>query len=56
MIKDHTNADVGPDSYHLYEHDISAMKELGVSKAFFFFRKRVSIEKVIIMRYFSSLF
>lgn len=33
MIKDHSNADVGPDSYYFYERDIAAMKSLGVSEA-----------------------
>lgn len=35
LIKDHTNADVGPDSYHLYEQDIKAIKDLGVSENIF---------------------
>lgn len=29
-IKDRSNADVGPNSYHLYEKDIKALKETGV--------------------------
>lgn len=29
-IVDRSNADVGPDSYHLYEEDIRALKETGV--------------------------
>lgn len=30
-IVDHSNADVGPDSYHQFEEDIKALKEVGVS-------------------------
>lgn len=30
LIADHTNADTGPNSYHLFEQDIKAIKELGV--------------------------
>lgn len=33
-IRDQTNADVGPDSYHFYDKDIAAMKSLGVSEPF----------------------
>lgn len=29
-IADRSNADVGPNSYHLYEADINALKETGV--------------------------
>lgn len=42
LIKDHTNADVGPDSYHLYEQDIKAMKELGVSETHFFNNNKIT--------------
>lgn len=30
LIADHSNADVGPNSYHFFEDDIKAMKDLGV--------------------------
>lgn len=30
LIKDHSNADVGADSYHLFQKDIDALKEIGV--------------------------
>lgn len=30
MIVDHSNADVGPDSYHKFDQDMEALKELKV--------------------------
>lgn len=30
MIKDHSNADIGPNSYHLFEKDIEVLKETKV--------------------------
>lgn len=30
MIVDHSTADVGPDSYHLFDKDLEALKELKV--------------------------
>lgn len=31
LIADHSNADIGPNSYHLFEEDIKAMKDIGVN-------------------------
>jgi beta-glucosidase/6-phospho-beta-glucosidase/beta-galactosidase len=32
FIVDHSNADVGPDSYHFYKKDVEALKRVGVNK------------------------
>lgn len=29
LIADHSNADLGPDSYHLYQQDVEALKTVG---------------------------
>lgn len=34
-IADRSNANIGPDSYHLYEEDIKALKETGVENFIF---------------------
>jgi beta-glucosidase/6-phospho-beta-glucosidase/beta-galactosidase len=31
FIADHSNADVGPDSYHFYKKDVEALKRVGVN-------------------------
>lgn len=43
LIADHTTADVGADSYHLYEHDIAALKEVGVD----FYRFSIAWSRIL---------
>lgn len=56
-IADHTNADVGPDSYHFYKKDVEALKHVGVNTTFIHIRfhvdKKVSfVSSVIIVSQF----
>ncbi|KAL9881333.1 myrosinase 1-like [Glossina fuscipes] len=43
MIDDHSNGDVGPDSYHLFDKDLEALKELGVH----FYRFSISWSRIL---------